>query len=161
MTFASFEDLHALHWCIPPSDNNWCCCLTLSTRPRFGSSLPALLPPVALLPAWQQGLAGKRRAESLGMCIHLSCSFFLETESQVQGARQRCLPPEGRAEIYKRVGSLPSDLSWLRCWENRVSEKSWQHCWLPPLLGPGRPAQHSGLQLLNRSWAARGVGHRS
>lgn len=67
----------------------------------FHSTLPALLLPVPPFPAWQQGLAGKRGAESPGMCTRLSCSFLLEVEGKAPGARQRGLPPKGRAEIYE------------------------------------------------------------
>lgn len=118
----------------------------------FRSFLPALLLPVPPFPAWQQGLAGKRGAESPGMCIHLSCSLLLEVEDKAQGARQGGLPPEGRAEICKRAGVLPLDLSWLCSRENHVSEKSWQHRWLPPAPQPwttcsalGPPASESRL----------------
>jgi len=65
------------------------------------------------------------------MCIHLSCSLPVEVEGKAQGARRGGLPPKGRAKIYKTAGVLSLDLSWLRSQENHVSEKSWQHCWLP------------------------------
>lgn len=76
----------------------------------FCSSPPALLLPVPPFPAWEQGLAGKRGAESPGMCIPLSCSLLLEVEGKARGARRGRLPPKGRADIYKRAGALPLDL---------------------------------------------------
>lgn len=112
-----------------------CTPITLMHARKRTSASAALRPPSCSqfppFPAWQQGLAGKRGAESPGMCIHLSCSLLLEVEGKARGARRGRLPPKGRADIYKRAGVLPLDLSWLCSRENHVSEKSWQHRWLP------------------------------
>lgn len=68
------------------------------------------------------------------------------------------LPHKGRAEIYKRAGAQPSELSWLRSWGNHVSEESWQPHQPPQLLSPWGPAQRLAQWLLNGSRAARGPG---